>query len=55
MFAIWPPLILLGSWAGHNLIPLAGGAFLIAHRVVIGCRRSRARRSARARSPTNMW
>jgi hypothetical protein len=38
MLGIWPPLMLLGSWAGQNLIPIALALFLVATRIVIGPR-----------------
>jgi len=38
MLGVWPPLMLLGSWAGQSLIPIGFAGFLIASRVVIGHR-----------------
>ena len=38
MLGIWPPLMLLGSWAGQNLIPIALAAFLVTSRILIGHR-----------------
>ena len=32
MLGIWPPLMLFGSWAGQNLIPIALAAFLVTSR-----------------------
>lgn len=36
MLGAWPPLMLLGSWAGQSLIPLIFAGFLIASRAIIG-------------------
>jgi hypothetical protein len=38
MLGVWPPLMLLGSWAGQSLVPLAFAGFLVATGVVIGRR-----------------
>lgn len=35
MLGIWPPLMLLGSWAGQSLVPIALAVFLVASRIAI--------------------
>jgi hypothetical protein len=36
MLGVWPPLMLLGSWAGQSLVPLVLAGFMITSTVLIG-------------------